>query len=416
MFVLVALYFVALCLVMALVFFVLKCLKIRSSQVDLRRQIAPIEDAEKSLEKTEQRYEELQGSYELALQKLRKNEKLLSLYELSSGTMDLSLNKSGLRKKSLEELESALEKVKDDIKNMIKAKTACVCLMGGDVVVNGRKAAARKLFNREIKLRLRCLDNEFKMANAVVDWNNIERLKERCELTFTQINNNGDLIKTQIRRPYLKLKILELDLNHHINMRKQQLKEDEREERRRLAEIKREEERIERAAQKAVRDREVMEALVAKELEKLSPADSEKAMLIERMRYKLGELQKAEVRALSMAEMTRAGYIYVISNKTSFGDGVCKVGMTRRVNPNDRVKELGDASVPELFDVHAYIYSDDAPSLEKHLHDKLDKSRVNMINRRKEFFRVDPNDVIAIVEDFDASLKIEKPSCASTEV
>lgn len=409
MLVLAGLYLAIMVLGAAAIFLTVKTLKIRSSQTDIRKAAAPIEEAEKSAREAAKRYEQLQSSYRLELETLRENEKKFSLYELSSGTMDMTLSKSGLNAKSLQELELALKKVKDDIKQMVRDKAACVCAMGSDVAVNGSKAAARKLFNREIKLRLRCLDNEFKMANAVVDWNNIERLKERCERTFTEINKNGELIKTQIRRQYLDLKLLELDLNHHINMKKQQIKEDEREERRRLAEVKREEERIERAARKAVRDREVMEALIARELEKLDPADSEKALLIERMRYKLDELKKSEVRALSMAELTRAGYIYVISNEASFGDDICKVGMTRRVDPNDRVKELGDASVPELFDAHAFVYSDDAPSLEKYLHDQLDEARVNMINRRKEFFHVEPGKIIDLIKSYDKSLQIERP-------
>lgn len=407
MLVLATLYLVILALCAALFFVFTKFAKVRSAHMAMCKDAAPIQEAEKSLKEAESRYLKLQDEYHSELQTLRENEKKLSLYELSVGTMDMSLSKTGFSAKSLEELELALVKVRDDIKKMVKAKTACVCSMGNDVAVNGSKAAARKLFNREIKLRLRCLDNEFKMANAVVDWNNVERLKERCERTFTEINNNGDLIKKQIRRQYLDLKLLELDLNHHINMRHQQIKEEEREERRLLLEKKREEERIERAARKAVRDREVMEALVAQELAKLDPADTEKALLIERMRNKLEGLKKAEVRALSMAELTRAGYIYVISNETSFGNGICKVGMTRRVDPNDRVKELGDASVPEFFDVHAFVYSDDAPSLERHLHENLEEQRVNLINRRKEFFRVNPDDVIGLIKKYDPSLQIE---------
>lgn len=410
MLVLASLYLMIVALGAVLLFLTTKFTKIRAAHTAICKDAVPIQEAEKSIKEAESRYRKLQGEYHSELKTLRENEKKLSLYELSVGTMDMSLSKSGLSAKSLEELELALVKVKDDIKKMVKAKMACVCSMGNDVAVNGSKAAAKKLFNREIKLRLRCLDNEFKMANVVVDWNNIERLKERCERTFAEINQNGDMVKTQIRRQYLDLKLLELDLSHHINMKKQQLKEDEREERRHLAEIKREEQRIERAARKAVRDREVMEALVAQELAKLDPADTEKALLMERMRSKLEELKQAEVRALSMAELTRAGYIYIISNVASFGKGISKVGMTRRIDPNDRVRELGDASVPELFDVHAFIYSDDAPSLEKHLHEKLDEKRVNLVNRRKEFFHAEPETVVSLIREYDASLQIELPA------
>src|SRR5690606_5862561 len=91
----------------------------------------------------------------------------------------------------------------------------------------------------------------------------------------------------------------------------------------------------------------------------------------------------------SMAQQTRAGHVYVISNIGSFGEGVFKIGMTRRLEPLDRIKELGDASVPFSFDVHAMIYSDDAPSLEAELHKKFADNRVNLVNLRKEFFKVD---------------------------
>ena len=103
-----------------------------------------------------------------------------------------------------------------------------------------------------------------------------------------------------------------------------------------------------------------------------------------------------------MAEQTRAGHIYVISNVGSFGEGVFKIGMTRRLEPLERVRELGDASVPFLFDVHAIIYCQDAPSVEKRLHSTFDKYRVNRANGRKEFFRVAPEQVEAEVHRIDA--------------
>lgn len=90
-----------------------------------------------------------------------------------------------------------------------------------------------------------------------------------------------------------------------------------------------------------------------------------------------------------MAEQTRKGHVYIISNVGSFGEGIYKIGLTRRLEPLDRVKELGDASVPFLFDVHAIIYAEDAPNLESALHREFDRVRVNAVNKRKEFFRTD---------------------------
>ncbi len=107
--------------------------------------------------------------------------------------------------------------------------------------------------------------------------------------------------------------------------------------------------------------------------------------------------ERAE-RAKSLVQMTRAGHLYVISNIGSFGEGVYKIGMTRREDPTDRVRELGDASVPFAFDVHMMISCDDAPSVENALHRELHKQRMNKVNFRKEFFRVDLDSIRQIVE------------------
>ncbi len=106
------------------------------------------------------------------------------------------------------------------------------------------------------------------------------------------------------------------------------------------------------------------------------------------MSQKLTEAEAKNQRALSMAQQTRSGHVYIISNLGSFGEDVLKIGMTRRLEPDDRIKELSDASVPFSFDVHAMIRSDDAPALERLLHERFDDLRVNKVNYRKEFFRV----------------------------
>ena len=115
-------------------------------------------------------------------------------------------------------------------------------------------------------------------------------------------------------------------------------------------------------AEKAEKERQVMERLVAEELSKLESSSAEQKALYELHKQELEKLREKEKRAVSLAQQTRAGYVYVISNKLSFGDSIVKIGMTRRADPNDRVKELGDASVPELFDVHAFAFTEDAPT------------------------------------------------------
>ena len=158
----------------------------------------------------------------------------------------------------------------------------------------------------------------------------------------------------------------------------------------------REEEKARREIEKAIKDAEKEERLLAKAL-KEAKAQLAAAHGDEKAEYeaKLAELQDKLLaaeergqRAISMAEQTRRGHVYVISNIGSFGENVFKIGMTRRLEPLDRVKELGDASVPFEFDVHAMIFSEDAPKLEKELHRHFDKDSVNKVNPRKEFFDI----------------------------
>lgn len=132
----------------------------------------------------------------------------------------------------------------------------------------------------------------------------------------------------------------------------------------------------------------------------------DKALLESRLADLNGRLLEAEAknqRALSMAQQTRCGHVYIISNAGSFGDDVLKIGLTRRLEPLDRVKELGDASVPFTFDVHAMIYSEDAPTLERMFHREFEIHRINKVNYRKEFFRI-PLDLI---RDFAAKRGLE---------
>lgn len=102
-----------------------------------------------------------------------------------------------------------------------------------------------------------------------------------------------------------------------------------------------------------------------------------------------------------MAQQTRSGHVYIISNIGSFGENIYKIGMTRRLEPKDRVTELGDASVPFSFDIHAMIYSTDAPTLEKTLHKKFVNNQVNKINPRKEFFDVTLTDIRKTIEEME---------------
>jgi DNA repair exonuclease SbcCD ATPase subunit len=182
-----------------------------------------------------------------------------------------------------------------------------------------------------------------------------------------------------------------LRLTHEYEQRKYK----DREEQRRIREQIREEERAQKEFQEAEEEAEEEETLYQRALAKArEEAARTTGEALERLtkqisgfEAKLDEARKKKERAISRAQLTKSGFVYVISNIGSFGENVYKVGMTRRLEPKDRVAELGGASVPFPFDLHAMLYSDNAPELENSLHQLFDDRRLNMVNRRREFYR-----------------------------
>lgn len=174
----------------------------------------------------------------------------------------------------------------------------------------------------------------------------------------------------------------------------------EREEQARIKAQIREEQRLEREIERELKQLERERAAIKAALEKaLAEAKDEHSEEVERLKARLAEAEEKSERAVSRAQMTKSGHVYVISNIGSFGEGVFKIGMTRRLEPADRVRELGDASVPFPFDVHMMVSSDDAPTLENALHRALHRQRLNKVKPRKEFFRADFDSIRRIVED-----------------
>ncbi len=243
-----------------------------------------------------------------------------------------------------------------------------------------------------------------------VKHDNFGTLEQEIKDTFNLVNLNGEAFRNaRIRPEFLEARLTELKWAVVL----QELKLQEREEQRQIREQIREEQKARREYERAIRDAQKEESLIKKALAK-ARAEVESASAEERARFeqevaelnqKLEEAEAKNQRALSMAQQTRKGNVYIISNIGSFGEQVVKIGMTRRLEPMDRVKELGDASVPFSFDVHAIIPSDDAPALENEMHNVFDDLRLNQVNRRKEFFRVDLNRVREFVRErgIDAS-------------
>ena len=235
-------------------------------------------------------------------------------------------------------------------------------------------------------------------------------LLQKINDAFVLVNFNGKAFRNaRITREFHEAKIEELRLAVIL----QELKAQELEEQREIREQIREEERARREFEKAIREAEKEEQTLKKLIEKaqsqVAKANEEQKLLFEEklreLEEKLVQAEEKNQRAISMAQQTKRGNVYIISNIGSFGEDVFKIGMTRRLEPLDRVRELGDASVPFEFDVHAMIYSDNAPALERQLHRKFLTAQLNKINPRKEFFRLSLNELKSFVDELGIETK-----------
>ena len=311
--------------------------------------------------------------------------------------------------------EARLERIRERQKQMLKAKTAAV----GDVAwtVNGSKTEGRKQINQTLKLMLRAFNGECDAAVAKVRYNNVRVMEARTRTARETVNALADVQQCRITREYLDLKLEELFLAHEY----QEKVYEEKEEQRRIREQMREEEQaqreLERARLDAEKEEQRYEAALARaraDVEKAVGAKQEKLQQqIADLEQRLAEAQARKARAIAQAQLTRSGHVYVISNVGSFGEQVFKIGMTRRLDPMERIKELGDASVPFEFDVHAIIYSEDAPGLENLLHRRLHWRRVNRVNERKELFRVAIDEIATVVREMDATIEIVRDTEAA---
>ncbi|WP_244219676.1 DUF4041 domain-containing protein, partial [Corallococcus interemptor] len=270
---------------------------------------------------------------------------------------------------SVKEYEDRLDKVREAQKEMLKNKEAATCSIQWEV--NGSKAEGKKQIERTLKLMLRAFNGEADACVAKVSYKNVKAMETRIEKAAAAINGLAEIQKCVIARRYVKLKIEELMLAYEYAEKVQQ----ERDEQRRIREQMREEEAAQRELEKAKLEAEREAKRDAEALAK-AKADYEQAKGSEQLKLmeRIAELERRvaedleKQRAISQAQLTRTGHVYVISNIGSFGEGVFKLGMTRRLVPQDRIDELGDASVPFEFDVHAIIRTSDAPALEVSVH------------------------------------------------
>lgn len=298
----------------------------------------------------------------------------------------------------------------------------------------------RKSINNYKKIISNAFNNEADKLIAKVKWNNINASIEKIKNLGFKINNysrdfcgflllqnsliTGNYSSNNFEERYnnhmivisnelINLKIEEIKLRHEYLLKKQEEKEELKEIRARI----REEERAQREFEKAKKEAELEEMRFQKALER---AQKELGLVkgeeLEKLHTQITELQKnlqeaheAKERAISRAQETKSGHVYIISNIGSFGENIYKIGMTRRLEPMDRVKELGDASVPFRFDLHALIYTKNAPELENLLQKEFDDRRINKVNSRKEYFRVTLDEIEQVIkEKYDKEVEFFK--------
>lgn len=301
-----------------------------------------------------------------------------------------------------------LEKIRERQKELLKNDLAATG--NENWTVNGSAAKGRKMVRDTQKLLLRAFNSECEFVTWKVKYNNFDSCKKRIENACKAITKLGATMDIEIAPEYYELKVREL----HLALEYRQAREREKECQRELRERQREEAALRKETEAARTKLEKEQAHYSKALAQArtryeTATPQEQAALSE----KISELEeKASAVEKNIADLDyraanqRAGYVYIISNVGAFGEGVYKIGMTRRLEPQERIDELSGASVPFKFDIHAMIFTEDAPKLEAALHKAFDERKLNLVNPRREFFRVSLAEIKEVVRaNYDKSVE-----------
>lgn len=298
-----------------------------------------------------------------------------------------------------ERLDGILGKIRD----MAKRDGAAV-QSGVGWAINGSAAEGAKMVKDLSKLMLRSYNNEADNIVQTMRPYAIDAALKRLEKSRDTVSKLGASLKITITQDYHALRVEELRLSADFLQKLEEEKEERKERLRQEREHRADEEQarieIEREQERFDKERAHYENLLV-----AARANADRAG-IEKAETKLREIEGASEDLEKRAANTRAGWVYVISNIGAFGEGVVKIGLTRRLDPTERVQELGGASVPFSFDVHGFVFSDDAVGLEGDLHDAFAHCRVNAVNARREFFRATPLEVREVLMQLDKAKNI----------
>lgn len=301
----------------------------------------------------------------------------------------------------------------DEVKNklaMLRGQQDDLVKSGAALTISNTTAKKSDLNNQKKQI-LRCFNAECKSVIDGVTVKNIDTTRSKIQRSFEAINKIFAVDGVQISQKYLSSKYEELSMVYAYMVKE----DEEREQRKAIREQMVEEEKVRREIEQAKKKIEKEEAQFTNELNKLmsymqkAKDDVERQLYLDKisaLQEKLNAVAADKENVLQREQNTRAGFVYIISNIGAFGENVFKIGMTRRLEPMDRISELSSASVPFPFDVHALIFSEDAPALEAVLHHHFDKNRVNRVNQRKEFFKIELGEIKKVVlENHNATVK-----------
>lgn len=275
------------------------------------------------------------------------------------------------------------------IAEMIKAGTAIE--KSNTFTFDGSLAKGRALTNDLAKLMLRAYNAEAENVVRSLRAGNTVTAIKRLDAARAAIAKLGRMMEMRIGGAFHALRVEEIELTSDFLMKKEEEREAARAERERLREERKVAQELAAARERLDKERSHILTVIEK-LQAGGSSDSE-------LERKLADIDGAIAMNDYRAANIRAGYVYVISNRGAFGDHVVKIGLTRRLDPQERVYELGDASVPFRFDVHAIFFSEDAVALENELHERFSARRVNWANDRKEFFFSSPAEVRAVLAE-----------------
>jgi hypothetical protein len=352
----------------------------------------------------------LGNSYIQAKQIFDKLENETALLQENLEDMSFGLYEPHYSFETSEAYKTAMEKIYEQKKALIRSDKAVDYFK--DWTVNGSKQEGRRMTKGQLKLMLRAFNGECDAAIVKVTWNNAVRMEERIKKAYEAINALGVVNKIRITTDYLNICLSEFRLTYEYETKKQEEKEEQRAIREQMREEERAQRDFEKAQREAVAEQERAEKGLAAARAELQKATGEHLEAIQSkvqdLEKKVADAQAKQERAVSMAQVTKMGHVYVISNIGSFGDDVFKIGMTRRLDPSDRVQELSGASVPFGFDVHAMIFSDDAPDLETSFHRQFASRRLNLVNMRKEYFRVSLDEISHFAKSKGVSVEFTK--------